>query len=94
MDRFDALEVQSTFKSLLQHNNLKASILWRSAFFMVQLSHPYIATGKTTASTIQTLALVIEPQENKWAIKCRAGLSFFSIFLVSGVSEALGFHFA
>ena len=93
MDWFDALEVQGILKSLLQHNNLKAPILWRPAFFMVQLSHPYIATGKTTALTIQTLALVIGPQKNKWAIKFKVGLSFFSIFLVSGVSEALGFHF-
>ena len=46
IDWFDLLAVQKTLKSLLQHLNSKASILWRSAFFMVQLSHPYMTTGK------------------------------------------------
>ena len=46
MDRFDLLVVQGTFKSLLQHHSSKASILWHLAFFMVQLSHPYMTTGK------------------------------------------------
>ena len=50
----DLLAVQRTLKSLLQHQNLKASILWRSAFFMVQLSHPYMTTGKNIALTSQT----------------------------------------
>ena len=48
------LAVQGTLKSLFQHHNSKASILWHSAFFMVQLSHPYMTTGKTIALTIQT----------------------------------------
>ena len=47
MDWLDLLEVQGTLKSLLQHHSSKASILWHSAFFMVQLSHPYTTTGKT-----------------------------------------------
>ena len=46
MERFDLLAVQGTLEILLQHHNSKASILWRSAFLMVQLSLPYIATGK------------------------------------------------
>ena len=46
MDRFDLFVVQGTLKSLLQHHSSKASILWHSAFFMVQLSHPYMTTGK------------------------------------------------
>ena len=50
-DWFDLLAVQGTLKSLPQHHNLKASILWHSAFFMVQLSHPYMTTGKTIALT-------------------------------------------
>ena len=54
MDWFDLLAVQRTLKSLLQHHNLKASVLWHSACFMFQLSHPYMTTGKTTALTIQT----------------------------------------
>ena len=50
----DLLAVQETLKSLLQHHSSKASILWCSAFFMVQLSHPYMITGKTIALTRQT----------------------------------------
>ena len=55
MDWLDLLAVQGTFKSLLQHHNSKASILQCSAFFTVQLSHPYVTTGKTIALTRQTL---------------------------------------
>ena len=51
MDWLDLLAVQGTLKSLLQHYSSKASIFWRSAFFTVQLSHPYMTTGKTTALT-------------------------------------------
>ena len=54
MDWLDLLAVQGTLKSLLQHYNLKASILWHSAFFIIQLSHPYMTTGKTTALTRRT----------------------------------------
>ena len=46
-DWFDLLAVQGTLKSLLQHHGSKASVLWSSAFFIVQLSHPYMTTGKT-----------------------------------------------
>ena len=51
MDWFDLLEVQGTLKSLFQHHSSKASILQRSAFFTVQLLHPYMTTGKTIALT-------------------------------------------
>ena len=51
MDWLDLHAVQGTFKSLFQHHNSKASILWCSAFFIVQLSHPYMTTGKTIALT-------------------------------------------
>ena len=51
MDWLDLLAVQGTLKSILQHRSSKASILWRSAFFTVQLSHPYMTTGKTIALT-------------------------------------------
>ena len=51
MDWLDLLAVQGTLKSLLQHHSSKASILWCSAFFTVQLSHPYMTTGKTIALT-------------------------------------------
>ena len=51
MDWLDLLAVQGTLKSLLLHHSSKASVLWRSAFFMVELSHPYMTTGKTIALT-------------------------------------------
>jgi len=51
MDYLDLLAVQGTLKSLLQHHTSKASILWCSTFFIVQLSHPYMTTGKTIALT-------------------------------------------
>ena len=55
MDWLDLLAVQGTLKSLLQHHSSKASILWCSAFFVVQLLHPYMTTGKTIALTRWTL---------------------------------------
>ena len=54
IDWFDLLAVQVTLKSLLQHHSSKTSILRRSAFFTIQLSHPYMTTGKTIALTRQT----------------------------------------
>ena len=54
IDQFDLLAVQGTLKNLLQHHNSKASILWCFIFFMIQLSHPYITTGKTKSLIIQT----------------------------------------
>ena len=54
MDWLDLLAIEGTLKSLLHHHSSKASILQRSAFFMVQLSHPYMTTGKTVALTRQT----------------------------------------
>ena len=55
MDWLDLLAVQGTLKSLFQHHSSKASILWHSAFFTVQLSHPYMTNGKTIALTGRTL---------------------------------------
>ena len=55
IDWWDLLAVQGTLKSLLQHHSSKASILWCSAFFMVQLPHPYVTPGKTAILTIWTL---------------------------------------
>ena len=54
-----SLRVQGTLKSLLQHHSSKASILWYSAFLIVQLSHPYMTTGKTIALTRQTFAGIV-----------------------------------
>ena len=61
MDWLDLLAVQGTLKSLLQHHSSKASILWCSAFFIVQLSHPYMTTGKTIALTRRTFAGKVMP---------------------------------
>ena len=55
MNWFDVLAIQGMLKSLLQHRSSKASILWLSAFFMIQLSHPYVTIGKTVALTRQTV---------------------------------------
>ena len=57
MDWLDLPTVQGTLKSLLQHHSSKASVLWRSAFFTVQLSHPYVTTGRTIALTRRTFVL-------------------------------------
>ena len=67
MDWLDLLAVQGTLKSLLQHHNLKASILRRSAFFTVQLSHPYMTTGKTIALTAAAAAKSLQSCLTRWA---------------------------
>ena len=59
MDWLDLLALQGTLKSLLQHHSSKASILWHSAFFIVQLSHPYMTTGKTIALTRWTFVVKV-----------------------------------
>ena len=59
IDWFDLLAVQGTLKSLFQDNSLKVSFHWCSAFFMVQLSHPYMTTGKTIALTTWTFVLKV-----------------------------------
>ena len=65
IDCFNPLAVQGTLKHLLQCHSSKASILWHSAFFMVQLSDPYITTGKTIVLTIQTLLVLIKIMQYK-----------------------------
>ena len=69
IDWFDLLAVQGTLKSLLQHHSSKASILWHSTFFIVQLSHPYMTTGKTMALT-------------RWTFVSKAMSLFFILFLI------------
>ena len=66
IDRFDLLAVQGTLKSLLRYHSSKASILWHSAFFIVQLLHPYMTTGKTVAS-------------NRWNFVCRVMSLLFNM---------------
>ena len=74
MDWLDLLAVQGTLKSLLQHHSSKASILWCSAFFMVQLSHPYMTTGQTIALTRQTF--VGKVMSLLWNMLSRLVISF------------------
>jgi len=71
MDWLDLLAVQGTLKSLLQHHSSKASILWHSAFFIVQLSHPYMTTGKTIALTRQTFVGKVMSLLFKVPLKCK-----------------------
>ena len=59
MEWLDLLAVQGTLKSLLQHHSLKTLILWCSTFFKVQLSHPYMTTGKTVSLTRQTFVVTV-----------------------------------
>ena len=59
MDWLDLLAVQGTLKSIFQHHSSKASILWRSAFFIVQLSRPYMTTGKAIALTRRTFVVKV-----------------------------------
>ena len=62
IDRFDLLKVQGTLKNLLQHHSSKASVLQCSAFFVVQLSHPYVTTGKT---------ITLEAVNSTWLSSCQ-----------------------
>ena len=87
IDCFDLLAVQGTLKSLLQHHSSKASILWCSAFFMVQLSQAYMTTGKTIALTRQTF--VRKVKSLLFNTLSRFVIAFFqgaSIFLFHGCS--------
>ena len=59
MDRLELLAVQGTLKSPLQHHSSKVSILWGSAFFIVQITHPYMTTGKTIALTTRTFVDIV-----------------------------------
>ena len=79
MDWLDLLAVQGTLKSLLQHHSSKASVLWCSPFFIVQLSHPYMTTGKTTALARRSTD-VVDP--HKWGLpsaELSAWLSFLFV---------------
>ena len=75
MDWLDLLAVQGTLKSLLQHHTSKASILRRSTFFTVQISHPYVTTGKTIALTRWTL------QGTKWVARKIKSLTLSKVIL-------------
>ena len=81
MDWLDVLAVQRTLKSFLQHHISKASILWHSVFFMVQLSHPYITTGKTIALTRWTFVGKVMSLLLNWTFS-RLNISKFSYYLV------------
>ena len=81
IDWLDLLAVQGTLKSLLEHHSLKPSILWRSAFFIVQLSHPYMTTGKSKEqasfkfmATVPICSYFLEPKKIK-------SVTVFTVFL-------------
>ena len=87
MDWLDLLAVQRTFKSLLQHHSSKASILRPSAFFIVQLSHPYMTTGKTIALTRRTFVTFI-----RWMTGTSLGVQWIKLCTsnVGGVGSVPG----
>ena len=76
MDWLDLLAVQGTLKSLLQHHSSKASIIWLSAFFTVQLSHSYMTTGKTSIFDLMDISWQSNVSAFEYAI--RVGLNFSS----------------
>ena len=82
MDWLDLLAVRETLKNLLLHHSSKASILWHSAFFLVQLSHPYMTAGKTIALTRQTLVgkvmSLLFKVGHKFSSKERASFNFMA----------------
>ena len=79
MDRLDLLSVQGTLKSLLQHHSLKASILQCSAFFTVQLTHPYMTPGKTMALTRWQSRYIEFPRSKIYHIFMESGNTSFNI---------------
>ena len=83
MDWLGLLAVQGTLKSLLQHHSSKASILWCSAFFIVQLSHPYMTIGKTIALTRRTFIGKVMPLFNMLSRLVIAFLSRSKCLLIS-----------
>ena len=94
LDWFDLLAIQGTLKSLLQNHSSKASILWYSAFFMVQLSHLCIATGKSTALTRQTfigqVTSLLFNMLSRLVMKCSFGISNF-LEEISSLSHSVVF---
>ena len=83
IDWFDLLAVQGTFRSFLQHHSSKASILWCSAFFTVQLLQPYVTNGKTIALTIQTfvgrvMSLLVNTLSRFSKLSCQKATVFWS----------------
>ena len=92
MDWLDLHAVQGTLKSLLQHHSSIASILWCSAFFTVQLSHPYMTTGKTIALTRWTfvskvMSLHIYPLSNAQFMKCSTNMdSYIDLHIIAHVN--------
>ena len=97
IDWFDLLAVQGTLKSLLQHHSSKASILRHSAFFIVQLSHSHITTGKTIALTTRTfVGRVMSLHFNMWSMfviasfsrsKCLNFMAAVTIYIDFGAQE-------
>ena len=96
MDWLGLLAVQGTLKSLLQHHSSKASILWRSAFFTVQLSHSYMTTGKAIALTRQGAGIFRCPQIHYWLLTVFAMIPccFYALKESASVTKRLGQSFS
>ena len=94
IDLFDLLAVQRTLKSLLQHHNSKASILWHSTFVVVQLSQPYMTTGKTITLTIWTFVGKVMPLLSNTLSRVRKGqrLCWKDTTNPMWLSESQAFH--
>ena len=84
----DLLAVQGTLKSFLQHHSLKASFLWCSAFFMIELAYPYMTTGKTLALTIRTFISKMMSVFNTWSRFVIAFLSRSKRLLISWLQSS------
>ena len=98
IDWLALLEVQGTLRSLLQHRSSKASILWRSAFFTVQLSHPYMSTGKTIALTRWTfvgkvISLLFNMQSGLLRVICLNCTNSDGLISKIGLSDVLLYYF-
>ena len=81
MDWLDLLAVQGTLKSLLQHHSSKALILWCSAFFIAQLSHPYMTTGKTIALTRRTFVGKVMSLQNDTTLMAKSEKELKSLLM-------------
>ena len=93
IDWFDLLVVQGTLKSLLQNHNSKASIIWCSGFFMVQLSHPYITTGKTIDLTIWTFVSKVNGNISIYKESYFKSFAWYSVKMVKTLNLSMDWKF-
>ena len=87
IDWFDLLAVQGILRSLLQHHSSKASLIWCSAFFLVQLSHPYMTSGKTIALTIQPFVSKMMSLLLYWSLAAFKWYEFFNAHIMLALED-------